>query len=350
MKKVSALVLSIVLMAALLAGCGQPADKASTPPVQTPAQTPPANADPVTLVATDNGWDSQKIHTQIAKTVVEHAFDGYILDTSTAASSMNWLAIINGDVDLDIESWTDNVATYEDDKAAGDIVDVGVLVPDSRQGLYVPRYVVEGDTARGIEAVAPDLKTVNDLKNYPQLFPDDENPEMGRLYGGIAGWMADEVLTNKYEAYGLNETFTYVRLGSEGALFASLEAAYNLGEPWVGYCYEPTVIAGKLDLILLEDEPYDSATFTQGLCEFPEQELKIVSSKFFAEKAPELLPFFNNYVTGSEVINAALAHFDESGDYEETVIWLLKNHDELLDQWLPSENAEKLRSYLSTLD
>ncbi len=64
------------------------------------------------IVVTDNGWDSQKLHNEIARVIVENAYDGYVLKTSTASSTMNWQAIIAGDVDLDIESWTDNVATY----------------------------------------------------------------------------------------------------------------------------------------------------------------------------------------------------------------------------------------------
>lgn len=308
-------------------------------------------AETITITATDNGWDSQILHNEIAGLIVENAYDGYEFEVSTGSSTMNWQAIIAGDIDLDIESWTDNVATYEEDKANGDIVDVGILVPDSAQGLYVPRYVIEGDSERGIEALAPDLKTVEDLKKYPDVFPDDEDPSKGRIYGSIPGWMADEVLYKKYEYYGLDKDFTYVRLGSEATLFASLAAAYNLGDPWVGYCYEPTWITGKLDLVLLEDAPYNPDLYLEGQCSFPAQELKIVSSNQFADKAPDLLGFFQNYKTGSALISSALAYLDETGaSHEETAIWLLKENDHLLDEWLPEENANKMRTFLESVD
>lgn len=331
-QKFIAIGLSAVLALGLLAGCASG-----------------GKSSPVKIVATDNGWDSQKIHTAIAKLVVEHAYDGYTLEVSTASSTMNWQAMIAGDVDLDIESWTDNVATYADDIKNGSIVDVGILVPDSWQGLYVPRYVVEGDAARGIAAMAPGLKTVEDLKKYPEVFPDFESPGKGRIYGSLPGWMADEILYQKFEAYGLDEAYNYIRLGSEATLFASLSSAYNLGEAWVGYCYEPTVITGKLDLLLLEDVPYDPALYMAGKCAFPAQALKIVSSNQFAEKAPDLLGFFANYQTGSVMIAQALAHMDEAKEsHEQTAIWVLKNNDSMLDQWLPKENATKLRDYLNT--
>ena len=217
--------------------------------------SPSSAGKPVKIVATDNQWDSQRIHNAIAKIVVEHGYEGYEFETSTAASNMNWLAIVDGEIDLDIESWTDNVLSYPDDVAKGDIVDVGVLVPDSRQGLYVPRYVIEGDPERGIEPMAPGLKTVKDLANYPEVFPDDEDPSKGRIYGGTPGYMADEVLYKKYQAYGLDKYYTYTRLGSESVIAASLVSAYNLGEAWVGYGYEPTLVTGKLDLFTWRMSP-----------------------------------------------------------------------------------------------
>lgn len=302
------------------------------------------------ITVTDNGWDSQKFHNAVAKLIVEHAFDGYELQYSTASSTMNWQSMVAGDVDLDIESWTDNVATYPQDKAEGKVADVGVLVPDSAQGFYVPRYVIKGDQEAGIEPLAPELVSVKDLKKYAHVFPDDETPGKGRIYGAIPGWMADEILYKKYELYGLSENYNYVRLGSEASLFSSLVSAYNLHKPWVGYCYEPTWVAGKLDLVRLQDNPYDEAGFQEGGTEFPRQELKIVSSSGFAKKAPELLPFFEKYQTGSKLVSEALAYLDENkASHDEAAVWFLKNNDHLLDEWLPAKNAQKLRKYLADL-
>jgi ABC-type proline/glycine betaine transport system substrate-binding protein len=298
----------------------------------------------VTITATDNGWDSQMLHNEIARIIVDEGYDGYKLELSTGSSTMNWLALIAGDVDIDIESWTGNVASYPDDIANGDIVELGVLVQGSAQGLYVPRYVIEGDAERGIEAVAPDLKRVEDLKMYAEFFPDEEDADKGRIYGSIPGWMADEILYKKYEFYGLDEFYNYARLGSEATLWASLDSAYNLGEPWVGYCYEPTWVSGKLDIVLLEDVPYEAAGYLEGKTEFEKQKLKIVCSSMFQEKAPELVGFFESYKTGSALISKALAYLLETGaTHEEAAVWFLTEYDYLLDEWLPAENAAKVR-------
>lgn len=328
MKSTRKIIFLIICVLLACTGCSQQSDK-------------------TVIVATDNGWDSQKIHNEIAKIVVENAFDGYSFETSTGSSTMNWQAIITGDIDLDIESWTENVVSYPKDIANGDIIELGVLLPDSGQGLYVPRYVIEGDKERGIEPVAPDLKTVEDLQKYASIFPDDEDKTKGCLYGALPGWMADEVMYNKYLYYGLDETYNYIRLGSEATLFASLSSAYNLGKPWVGYCYEPTWVSGKLDLVKLEDKPYNKETFKKGECDFPAQKVKIVSSNKFADRAPDLVDFFSKYQTGSKMVSEALAHMDETGDsYEETAIWCLKNNDKVLDEWLNEEQANRVREYI----
>ena len=307
-----------------------------------------ASSAPVKIILSDNGWDSQKFHYEVAKFIVENGFDGYIMDKSTGSSTLNWQAIIAGDVDLDVESWTDNVLSYEDDVKNGDIVPLGIIVEDSAQGFYVPRYVVEGDPERGIAPAAPGLKTVEDLKNYPKVFRDPEDADKNRIYGAIPGWMIDNIMYKKYEYYGLDQGYNYFRCGSEAVLFASLDSAYNLGEPWVGYCWEPAWITGKLDLILLDDAPFDPELYEKGGCEIPKQALRVVSSNKFASRAPDLVDFFSKYKTGSQKVSEALAYLEETNaSHENSAIWFLKNNDSLLDQWLAPESAARVRKALA---
>lgn len=304
----------------------------------------------VHLVGCDNGWDSQQFHNALAKIVLENAFEGYDISFSTASTTMTWESMKAGDVDILIECWQDNLPFYEEDKAKGDVVDVGVLVMDSMQGIYVPRYVVEGDAEAGIEPMAPELRHVRDIKKYPHIFQDAEVAGKGRLYGGIPGWVVDGIMYKKYLHYGLDKNFTYTRLGSEAAIFASLVSAYNLKQPWIGYCYEPTWVVGKLDLIRLDDEPYNEADFHEGKTEFARQELTIVSNNKFREKvSPEVYSFFENYRTGSAGVSSALAYIDENkASHEDAALWFLKNNDSLIDEWLPQNNAGKLRKYLAS--
>ena len=311
---------------------------------------PAAWAAPKRIVFSNSQWDSQMFHNEVCKFIVENGFDGYKVDYSTGSSTLNWQGIINGDVDFTLECWWDNVATFADDVARGDVIPLGVNVPDSAQGFYVPRYMIEGDPARGIEPMTPGLRSVADLAKYPHVFKDPENPAKGRIYGAIPGWMIDNTMYKKYLYYKLDAGYNYFRVGSEPVLFASLASAYNLGDPWVGYCYEPTWISGKLDIVLLEDAPFDPELYKEGGCEIPRQELLIVCGGHFPEKAPELVDFFKSYKTGSGLVAEALAYMESTKEpHARAAVWFLKKYDPLLDEWLAPEQAKKVRDALSKL-
>ena len=300
------------------------------------------------IVLADDSWDSLMFHNALGKLVIENAYDNYKVSLSTASSAMVWLSLKNNDVDVHLETWSDLLPTYEADIKDGSIINIGVVVEDSIQGIYVPRYVVEGDPSRGIAPMAPGLKRVEDIVKYPHIFPDDENPSMGRFYGSIPGWTADIYVYRRFERLGLEGKFNYVRLGSEAALFMSLVSAYNLGESWVGYCYEPTWIVGKLDLIRLEDVPYEPEGYEEGLTGFSTQALYISCSSQFPKKAPELLEFLKKFRTGSTRLSEALSYIDDTKcSHDDAAVWMLKTNDYMIDEWLPAANAKKLRDYLS---
>ena len=65
--------------------------------------------------------------------------------------------------------------------------------PDGIQGWFVPRYLVEGDSSRKIEALAPNLKIVSDLIKYKKLFVELENPNIGRFYNCMLGWACEDI-------------------------------------------------------------------------------------------------------------------------------------------------------------
>ncbi|WP_312643078.1 glycine betaine ABC transporter substrate-binding protein, partial [Hydrogenoanaerobacterium sp.] len=169
------------------------------------------------IVFADVGWDSIKFHNAVAGLVAESAF-GYTWREVPGSTPIMHEAVKKGEVDVHMEEWTDNISTYGADLDAGLFQELGTNFGDNKQGFYVPRYVIEGDPERGIEPVAPDLKTVQDLKKYPHLFPDDENPGKGRIYGAIPGWEIDDIMNKKVKYNGLDSEYIYFRPGSDAAL------------------------------------------------------------------------------------------------------------------------------------
>src|SRR5690625_3217895 len=129
-----------------------------------------------TIVFADAGWDSIRVHNSIAQKIVEEGF-GYDTDVTAGSTAATFQGLIEADINVYMEVWTDNIKeVYEEAIDNGDIEKLSVNFDDNDQGLYVPRYVIEGDEERGIEPLAPDLKTVEDLKKYPEVFEDPEDP------------------------------------------------------------------------------------------------------------------------------------------------------------------------------
>lgn len=294
----------------------------------------------------DAGWDSIKFHNAVAGIITEELY-GYKWREVPGSTTVLHEGLLKGEIDVHMEIWTDNLATYEDDLAKGKFEEVGVNFDDNYQGIYVPRYVIEGDPERGIEALAPDLKYVWDLKDYPEIFPDDENEGMGRIYGAIPGWEVDEILHRKYLHYDLDDNFIYFRPGSDAALATAITSAYEKGEPIAAYYWEPTWLLGRYDMVLLEDEPFDGETYTEGKTELPAVKVTIGISNDFAAENAEIVEFLSKYKTSSQLTSEALAHMQETGDnYIETAKWFLRENEELLDQWLNPEDAQIMKDYL----
>lgn len=329
MKHKLRLLLSIALSAVLLLGL-----------------TAQAAAD--TIIFGDAGWDSMKFHNAVAMIVAEEAY-GYSTDEISGSTAITYNALVKGDIHVYMETWTDSIAPYEEDVASGKLVELGVNYDDNIQGLYVPRYVVEGDAQRGLEPLAPDLKTVEDLKNYAHIFQDADDPSKGAIYGAISGWQIDEVMRKKVAFYGLDEMYNYIDPGSDPALAAAIAGAYEKGEPIVAYYWEPAWITGKYDLLLLEDAPYDPALYLEGQCECPSIRLTVAVNPDFYEQNQEFSEFLSKYKTSSQLTSEALAYIsDNDASYRDAAKWFLQQHDELLDQWLQPEQAQLVRNSLET--
>lgn len=300
------------------------------------------------VIFADAGWDSVKFHSAIAGFIAETAYGFDEWREISGTSTVLHEGLIKGEVDVHMEEWTDNLATYKDDLKAGKLKEWGVNFDDNMQGLYVPRYVIEGDEEREIKAVAPGLKTVQDLQQYKDVFLDDEEKDKGRIYGAIPGWEIDKIMYNKYLYNELDKDFIYFRPGSEAAMNAAFTAAYEKGEPIVGYYWEPTWLLGKYDFVLLEDNSYtNDEDFKAGITECPSIVITITSSNQFAEEYPEYTEFLSKYSSTSELTSEALAHMQDTGDdHLETAKWYMQKYDAFLDDWLDDEKAQLVRDAL----
>ena len=296
----------------------------------------------------DAGWDSLRVHNSIAQIIVEEGY-GYETEVTSGTTAATLQALEKGDVNAYMEIWSDNVKdVYEKMIDSGDIVKVSTNFDDNAQGLYVPTYVIEGDPERGIEPIAPDLKTVEDLAKYPEIFQDPEDSSKGRIIGAPSSWAISADLETKLETYGLDKMYNYLAPGSDSAIVADLAGAYKKGEPWVGYYWSPTWVTASYDLTLLEEKPYDEKTWNENKgTAFPPNDVVVAVHKDLPEQAKEVVDFLSNYETSSELTESALNYMKENEvEADEAAQWWLKEHEDVWTKWVPEEVAEKVKAAL----
>jgi glycine betaine/proline transport system substrate-binding protein len=301
-----------------------------------------------TVIFGDAGWESIRFHSYVAGIIMEKGY-GYTMDMVSGSTPVALLGMRQGDIDVQMEMWTSNIAEiYQEALDSGDVVELGVNFDGNTQGLYVPTFVIEGDSERGIEPMAPGLRTVKDLADYWQVFVDEEDRSKGRIYGSPPGWAVDEIMRTKVETYGLDEYYNYFSPGSDTALAAAIVSSYERGEPIVAYYWEPTWVMGMMDMTLLEDEPYSEELWNNGYaCEFEAMEITIAANANFPERAPELAEFLGKYRTSEQLTNEALAYMMENEtDEEDAAMWFLKTREDIWTQWVPDEIAQKVKESL----
>lgn len=304
-------------------------------------------------------WDSNAFNTEVARVILER---GYGCETDVLPGSTLPLitGLGQGDIDVIMEVWRDN-ATEPWDAAveAGNAVSLGTNFPDAVQGWFVPRYVIEGDAARGIEAMAPDLRSVSDLKEHWQLFRDPEVPAKGRFYNCILGWSCEEQSTRKLKGYGLDRFYTNFRPGTGAALAAAIASAYERGEPILAYYWGPTWVLGAYDLAMLEEPPYSEAAWEAFNADpqsnppvaFPTVEVIVGANAQFVRDAPEISQFLRNYETSGQMVSEALAYLqaNEGATARDAALHFIETRGDIWRQWVSPEVAGRVTGERETI-
>ena len=330
----------LLLFVFVLSGCGPgTADKGAS------------QSDKPVLVFADVSWDSVKVHNRIAGFIIEHGYN-YPTPKYRFGDSLPTLqGLGQGNIDIIMEVCADNYKEpWEKMLADGSVKNLGTNFPDAPQGWYVPTYLIKGDPERGIKPLAPGLKSVSDLPKYWELFKDAEVPTKGRFHNSPPGWVVTDMNEAKIKSYGLNSTFNVFSTGSDAALAASMVSAYQKGQPWLGYYWEPTWIMGKLDMTLLTEPPYDKKIHEDESnrgCAYPAAKVYIGINSKVEQTAPEVVTFLKKYSTTLEQNNDFLAYMsDHEGEAEEAAIYFLKKYPQVWKAWLTEEAAAGVETAL----
>jgi len=298
------------------------------------------------IIFADLSWDSVQVHNRIAGFIIEHGL-GYTPEYMPAETITGNTALLRGDIDVNMESWTENILDiYNKGIESGKIIDLGPCFPDSWQGWLVPTYVIKGDAKRGIKPMAPDLKSVLDMPKYWELFKDPEVPDKGRFYSCLPGWACAKYNEQRMKAYGLDKYYTHFMPGSDAALSGSMMAAFKKGKPWFGYYWAPTWVLGMVDMTPLEEPPYDKEVWetTKG-CGWAPTQTNILIHSSMPAKAPDVVAFLKKYETTQAMNNKFLAYMKETkGSTQDAAMWFLKNYEQVWTQWMSADMKAKVKA------
>ena len=335
--------------------------------VVTPAPTPtPIVVERQAIKFHDPQLETIQEHNAIAMYITQHGF-GYPVEQVTGTTGTMRVALPQGDLDVNMELWRTSLRIrdwYDENVAAGKLVDLagtvdnvpngskGQILETSMQGIYVPTYVVEQN---------PGLKSVLDLPNYVELFPDPGDPTKGLVTNCAIGWNCQKVIRAKWFAYGLNDTFNLLEPCTRAGIDANIVGAYSAGEPVASYYWEPTKLIADLDMTLLEEpewtpecqaaidaaigaEPYES---TMG-CAFQASDVHTVVHSGLVERAPEVTEFLGKIFVGTLPLADLVAwKNDNNKEWEEAAIYYLKTNEDVWTQWVPAHVDAKVKEALA---
>lgn len=324
MKKFLTIILAgLLILTMVLAGCGEAP----------------------TIKISDLNWGSAHFQSEMAKIMIEEGY-GDTVELVPGATIPLTQGLRTGDLDVMIEGWYQNQKEAVDAGInAGEIEMLGYLNDDNWQSAFVvPTYVVEEN---------PGLKTVQDLAKpeFKELFANPENPSKGLILNGPPGWECEIVVPEQVTAYGLDDDYDTMNAGSSEGLFADLKGAYDKHEPWIGYLWGPTWIAGALDLTLLEEPAYSDAQWEKDHgCAWPSVDLFIASHAGFSDDYPELATMFGKWELDTATLDMVLAYMNESGgEPKDAAIWFLQEHEEIWTKFVTDKAADKIKEAVADM-
>ena len=209
-----------------------------------------ANAEKLLAAIAD--WTGGEISCQVAVSILEDEL-GYEIDRIVFASGTGlWEAIAAGDIDFACESWP-SYAEADDVMLNGDLIHGGeVKMTYSGDGsvkllgtvgitgmsdYYVPKYWADAN---------PDFSSYADLNKFKEDFATMESGGKGRLIGcPVAGWNCHD--QKRLDLLGID--FEASELGTEVAALAEAQGAYDRGEAFLLYLWEPHFFFGKNEMV-----------------------------------------------------------------------------------------------------
>lgn len=302
-------------------------------------------------------WESGDFITRVIQTILKEGYDCKV-DAIPGNSVTLEQATSNNDIQIFAEEWVGRSEVWKKAVADGTALNIGSTIEGAMEGWFVPAYVIKGDPVRNIAPVAPNLTSVEQLKDpeIVKLFSDPEEPSKGRFLNCPFGWTCEGESTIKLTDYGLQDAYVNFRPGSASALDAAITSANLQGQPILFYYWSPTAMMGKFDLVLLDAPEFSEECRAQiaaggsnreGVCEVKPIEVAYGVNAEFAKEAPEIIEVLEKATFPLQEVNLALAYMvDSKADAAEAAENFLKEKPDLWGTWVSPEAKARIEESL----
>ena len=289
------------------------------------------------IILIEQDWDGQIITTEVAKLILEREM-GYEVELkfAPADSQAMFQGLEDGDMHFACCNWPDFsagfVADYIDER--GTVERVGPTGILGSNGWFTPTYVTDGDADKGIEAVAPDLVSWEQLNQYKDVFSTSATGSKGRILDFTPAW--DYNNEERVESLGLDYEVIYT--GSEAATFAEMDSYYGRGEPILLVMWAPHWSHTKYELTEIELPPYTQECWDSDRhdCGWVQSNVAKIAWPGLKDEFPDAYQMLQNFTITNEQQNEMVFAKTESDKTVTEAVsdWLAENED-VWRPWIP---------------
>lgn len=211
-----------------------------------PALAEVESTDPIKLTLHD--WTGQLITTNLMAAVLEEA--GYNVELVQADYLAQFAGLETGDLHVAMEIWaTTGQEALDAAVATGNVMNLGETGMLAKEEWWYPLYMKER---------CPGLPDWQALNACAEAFATPDTAPKGRYLGGPVTWGGfDE---ERIAGLGLN--FEVIHAGTDAAMFAELESAYQRQDPILLWIYAPHWAPQKYEGEWVEFPAYEPACYT----------------------------------------------------------------------------------------
>ncbi len=307
---------SVFSVALITAACGSDTDTTDSAAAGTPESTDP-------IILTLHDWTGQLITTNLMARVLEAG--GYNTELVQADYLAQFVGLKTGDLHVAMEIWeTTGRDAMDEATATGDVVSLGPTGMQAIEEWWYPSYMNEQ---------CPGLPDWEALNACAELFSTAETAPRGRYLGAPVTWGGFD--DERVEALGLN--FDVIHAGTDAALFAELESAYQRQAPILLWVYAPHWAPLKYDGEWIKFPEYSAECYNDpaaGInpdlaydCAKPTGPVWKVAWKGVAEKWPGAAKAIEAFTISNDDMGAMISAVDLDAQDMDAVIaeWMAAN-------------------------